>query len=70
MNGDIGDVVLIKSLEEQKIPQVRHEVIDMVYKLGAIVDPVTGRRCRGKDYIDEAERMAQKQFIESEQKSS
>ncbi|XP_041375423.1 28S ribosomal protein S17, mitochondrial-like [Gigantopelta aegis] len=69
VKGDIGDMVLLKTLEEQKIPEVRHEVIEMVYKLGAIVDPVTGRRCRGKEYIEEAERLAQKQFIESEKKS-
>ncbi|ELT96882.1 hypothetical protein CAPTEDRAFT_40056, partial [Capitella teleta] len=46
------DIVLIKPLEEPMTATVHHYIHEPVFPLGNIRDPVTGRRCRGPDYID------------------
>ena len=48
-----GDIVLIKQLEEPQSDRVKHYVKDFVFQVGNIVDPVTGRRCRGPEFINE-----------------
>ncbi|XP_064599280.1 small ribosomal subunit protein uS17m-like [Liolophura sinensis] len=50
---NIGDFVLIEELDERVSPRTRFELKEIVFKLGAVVDPVTGRRCRGTEFIDE-----------------
>ncbi|KAL5021142.1 hypothetical protein ScPMuIL_000297 [Solemya velum] len=59
VTSNVGDIVLIKELTERLTPEVKHEVHEMVFELGKVVDPVTGRRCRGRDFIDEAAREAE-----------
>ena len=48
-----GDLVLIKSMEEPQSDKVKHFVREIVFPLGNVTDPVTGRRCRGTEYIPE-----------------
>jgi hypothetical protein len=52
----VGDLVLIKKLPEPQSADVRHYVAEPVFHVGNVVDPVTGRRCRGPNYIDEVNR--------------
>ena len=52
----IGDVVLVKDLEEKITLDVKSEIQNIVYKQGAIVDPLTGRLCRGTEFVDEKQR--------------
>ncbi|CAM9960856.1 small ribosomal subunit protein uS17m [Lampetra planeri] len=48
----VGDVVLLKALSERRGKHVCHEVAEIVFKLGAIVDPVSGKRCAGGVYLE------------------
>lgn len=63
---DIGDIVLIERLAQKTSPFVSHQIKEHVFKLGSIVDPVTGRRCRGKGFIIEELRELEAEFIEKE----
>lgn len=51
-----GDIVVVRNLDEKYKGKVTCKVHDILYKAGAVKDPVTGRLCRGTEYIDEAER--------------
>ncbi|XP_076469814.1 small ribosomal subunit protein uS17m-like [Babylonia areolata] len=62
----IGDIVLLEQLPEKLTPLVSHNIKEMVFELGAVVDPVTGQRCRATAYIDETERQLEKEQIEEE----
>ena len=59
-SAEIGDIVLIKGLKDILHPELRHEIDSIVFKHGATVDPVTGRPCRGTEYVDAEEREAEK----------
>ena len=39
-----GDLVLIKELPEKKSTLITHEVLRIVFPLGDVTDPVTGRK--------------------------
>lgn len=56
----IGDIVLLKSLPEKLTPEIKTEIDSIVFKQGSLVDPVTGRACRGTEYIDVKEREEEK----------
>ena len=47
-------------------PLVSHRIKEQVFKLGAVVDPVTGQRCRGTSFIDEEMRQLEAEQIEEE----
>ncbi|XP_033753958.1 28S ribosomal protein S17, mitochondrial-like isoform X2 [Pecten maximus] len=60
----IGDIVLIRSLPKNlDKKRVTHKVDRVVYKLGCVVDPVTGRRCRGTEFEDEADKGTEKPLV-------
>lgn len=48
----VGDVVLLKALPEKRSKHVKHELADIVYKVGQVVDPLTGKRVAGKQYLE------------------
>ncbi|XP_070165289.1 small ribosomal subunit protein uS17m [Polyergus mexicanus] len=51
-----GDVILIKELPNKITRLITHEVIEVVYPLGDITDPVTGKRivaCQYREDIEE-----------------
>ncbi|ESO95085.1 hypothetical protein LOTGIDRAFT_70283, partial [Lottia gigantea] len=48
----IGDIVLLKKVPYNITPRVSHIINDIIYPVGNVTDPVTGKRCRGIDYID------------------
>ena len=52
----VGDLVLVKKLPEPQSADIRHYVAEPVFHVGNVVDPVTGRRCRGPNYVDEVNR--------------
>lgn len=62
----IGDIVLLERLPQKLTPLVSHGIKEMVFELGAVVDPVTGQKCRGTAYIDEMLRQLEKEQIEEE----
>ncbi|NP_001018395.1 small ribosomal subunit protein uS17m [Danio rerio] len=48
----VGDIVLLKALPEKRAKHVNHELAEIVYKVGQVVDPVTGKRVAGKQYLE------------------
>ena len=54
--GNLGDIVLIKRLREPHSDRVYHYLKEVVFKLGEVKCPVTGRRCRGTEFVDEENR--------------
>lgn len=51
-----GDIIVMKNLQERYKKDVYAKVDSIMFAVGNIVDPVTGRKCRGTEYIDEAAR--------------
>jgi len=63
----VGDLVIVKKLQQPQSADIRHYVAEPVFHVGNVVDPVTGRRCRGPNYIDEVNRTFNKlNFTESQ----
>ncbi|XP_011875518.1 PREDICTED: 28S ribosomal protein S17, mitochondrial [Vollenhovia emeryi] len=55
-----GDVILIQTLPEKLTRLITHEVVKVVYPLGDIVDPVTGKEVvatRYREDIDEESKL-------------
>ena len=52
----VGDIVLLKRREtlECRYPLERYEISEIVYELGRIKDPLTGRPCNGLRFLDES----------------
>jgi len=68
---NVGDLVLVKKLKEPLSKDVSHFVAETVFPIGNVVDPVTGRRCRGPQYLDEINRHFRKlDFAEPQPVSS
>ncbi|XP_013867250.1 small ribosomal subunit protein uS17m [Austrofundulus limnaeus] len=47
-----GDIVLLKALPEPRSKHVKHELAEIVYKVGRVVDPLTGKRVEGTVYME------------------
>ena len=52
----VGDIVLMKKRPtlECRYPLERYEISEIVYELGRIKDPLTGRQCNGLRFLDES----------------
>ncbi|XP_030009975.1 small ribosomal subunit protein uS17m [Sphaeramia orbicularis] len=48
----VGDIVLLKALPEVRSKHVKHELAEIVYKVGRVVDPLTGKRVAGTEFLD------------------
>uniref|UniRef100_A0A8D0GDH5 Small ribosomal subunit protein uS17m n=1 Tax=Sphenodon punctatus TaxID=8508 RepID=A0A8D0GDH5_SPHPU len=48
----IGDLVLLKALPERRSKHVKHELAEIVYKVGNVIDPVTGKPCAGTRFLE------------------
>uniref|UniRef100_A0A8C6TWT5 Small ribosomal subunit protein uS17m n=1 Tax=Neogobius melanostomus TaxID=47308 RepID=A0A8C6TWT5_9GOBI len=48
----VGDVVLLKALPEPRSKRVKHELAEIVYKVGRVVDPLTGKRVAGAEFVE------------------
>ncbi|XP_038564547.1 28S ribosomal protein S17, mitochondrial [Micropterus salmoides] len=48
----VGDIVLLKALPEARSKHVKHELSEIVYKVGQVVDPLTGKRVAGTEFVD------------------
>ena len=56
MKARIGDLVLVQQLATKPRVEITHHLKEIVFRTGAIVEPITGKRCRGTEYIDEQSR--------------
>jgi hypothetical protein len=52
----VGDIVLLskRATLECRYPLERYEISEVVYELGRIKDPLTGRKCNGLRFLDES----------------
>ncbi|CAH2222737.1 28S ribosomal S17, mitochondrial [Pelobates cultripes] len=48
----VGDIVLLKALPEERSKRVKHELAEIVYKVGRVVDPLTGKLCEGTEFLE------------------
>ncbi|XP_049891049.1 28S ribosomal protein S17, mitochondrial [Epinephelus moara] len=48
----VGDIVLLKALSEARSKHVKHELSEIVYKVGQVVDPLTGKRVEGSEFAE------------------
>lgn len=51
-----GDYVMIRELSDGEDKNITHKVEQLVYQRGNYVDPLTGKRCAGTEYIDDIKR--------------
>ncbi|XP_017276909.1 28S ribosomal protein S17, mitochondrial [Kryptolebias marmoratus] len=48
----VGDIVLLKALLEPRSKHVKHELAEIVFKVGRVVDPLTGKRVAGTEFVE------------------
>ncbi|XP_074528040.1 small ribosomal subunit protein uS17m [Halichoeres trimaculatus] len=48
----MGDIVLLKALPEARSKHVKHELAEIVYKVGRVVDPLTGKKVAGTEFLE------------------
>uniref|UniRef100_A0A1A8NFU7 Small ribosomal subunit protein uS17m n=1 Tax=Nothobranchius pienaari TaxID=704102 RepID=A0A1A8NFU7_9TELE len=48
----VGDIVLLKALPEPRSKHVKHELSEIVYKVGRVVDPLTGKKVAGTEFLE------------------
>ncbi|KAM4820808.1 small ribosomal subunit protein uS17m [Thomomys bottae] len=48
----VGDIVLLKALPVPRTNHVKHELAEIVFKVGRIIDPVSGKPCAGTAYLE------------------
>lgn len=48
----VGDIVLLQALPERRTKHVQHRLAEIVYKVGNVTDPVTGKRCAGSVFLE------------------
>ncbi|GAA6219831.1 28S ribosomal protein S17, mitochondrial [Lates japonicus] len=48
----VGDTVLLKALPEPRSKHVKHELVEIVYKVGRVVDPLTGKSVAGTEFME------------------
>ncbi|KAL6470308.1 hypothetical protein MHYP_G00214270 [Metynnis hypsauchen] len=48
----VGDIVLLKALPERRSKHVKHELAEIVFKVGAVVDPLTGKKVAGGCFLE------------------
>ncbi|CAN9501111.1 unnamed protein product [Ophioblennius macclurei] len=48
----VGDIVLLKALSETRSKHVKHEMVEVVHKVGRVVDPLTGKRAAGTEFVE------------------
>ncbi|XP_018426522.1 PREDICTED: 28S ribosomal protein S17, mitochondrial [Nanorana parkeri] len=51
----MGDIVLLKALPERRSKHVKHELVEIIFKVGRVVDPLTGKLCAGTMYQESLE---------------
>ncbi|KAM9320083.1 small ribosomal subunit protein uS17m [Gastrophryne carolinensis] len=51
----VGDIVLLKALPEKRSKHVNHELAEIIYKVGRVVDPLTGKLCAGSKFLESLE---------------
>lgn len=48
----VGDIVLLRALPVPRAKHVKHELAEIIFKVGRVIDPVTGKPCAGTAYLE------------------
>ncbi|XP_038177993.1 28S ribosomal protein S17, mitochondrial-like [Arvicola amphibius] len=48
----VGDIVLLGALPVMGSKRVKHELAEIIFKVGRVIDPVTGKPCAGTAYLE------------------
>ncbi|XP_055462157.1 28S ribosomal protein S17, mitochondrial [Psammomys obesus] len=48
----VGDIVLLKALPVPRTKHVKHELAEIIFKVGRVIDPITGKACAGTAYLE------------------
>ncbi|XP_074045422.1 small ribosomal subunit protein uS17m [Macrotis lagotis] len=48
----VGDIVLLKALAVPRTKHVKHELAEIIFKVGRVIDPITGKPCAGTTYLE------------------
>uniref|UniRef100_A0A2K6KXJ1 Small ribosomal subunit protein uS17m n=1 Tax=Rhinopithecus bieti TaxID=61621 RepID=A0A2K6KXJ1_RHIBE len=48
----VGDIVLLRALPVPRAKHVKHELAEIVFKVGKVIDPVTEKPCAGTTYLE------------------
>ncbi|EDL81978.1 rCG63047, partial [Rattus norvegicus] len=48
----VGNVVLLRALPAPRSKLVKHELAKIIFKVGRVIDPVTGKPCAGTAYLE------------------
>ncbi|XP_076779128.1 small ribosomal subunit protein uS17m [Arvicanthis niloticus] len=48
----VGDIVLLRALPVPRSKHVKHELAEIVFKVGRVIDPITGKPCAGTAYLE------------------
>ncbi|XP_071479644.1 small ribosomal subunit protein uS17m-like [Diadema antillarum] len=46
----LGDIVLVKELPIKRSENVKYQMDRIIYSLGNVMDPITGKKCDGQSY--------------------
>ncbi|MBN3322576.1 RT17 protein, partial [Atractosteus spatula] len=49
---DVYKIKILKALPEKKSKHVKHELAEVVYKVGKVVDPLTGKQVAGSLFLE------------------
>ncbi|CAG7824619.1 unnamed protein product [Allacma fusca] len=55
----VGDIALIELLEKQLTRDITHKILQVVYPMGDVKDPLTGKPCVAVEFRDDMERRDQ-----------
>ncbi|XP_021512959.1 small ribosomal subunit protein uS17m [Meriones unguiculatus] len=48
----VGDIVLLKALPVPRTKHVKHELAEIIFRVGRVIDPITGKPCAGTAYLE------------------
>ncbi|XP_043820464.1 28S ribosomal protein S17, mitochondrial isoform X2 [Dromiciops gliroides] len=48
----VGDIVLLRALPVPRTKHVKHELAEIIFKVGRVIDPITGKPCAGTAYLE------------------
>ncbi|XP_051039845.1 28S ribosomal protein S17, mitochondrial-like [Phodopus roborovskii] len=48
----VGDIVLLRALPTARSKHVKHELAEIIFKVGRVIDPITGKPCAGTTYLE------------------
>lgn len=51
-----GDVVLIEEFPKRITRDITHKVLKVVYPMGDVIDPITGKKCMGAAFREDEEK--------------